>query len=67
MYQDKDTNYILIEKVFSSQKEADEFINNKSFFNTPRFDYTTLKLEYYEPIAHQIKENKWVQVWHYKN
>jgi len=49
--------YTLVEKVFSTQDEADEFINNKDFFNTPRYDYTTLKLEYNEPIDYSEDEN----------
>ena len=48
--------YILIEKIFNNQEEADEFINNKDFFNTPRYDYEALKLEYNEPIDYSEDE-----------
>lgn len=49
--------YILIEKIFNNQEEADEFINNKDFFNTPRYDYELLKLEYNEPIDYSKDES----------
>ena len=48
--------YIVIEKIFNNQEEADEFINNKDFFNTPRYDYEALKLEYNEPIDYSEDE-----------